>query len=128
MTWLQTIWHAPGRAWAGALKAAPITIWFRFGAVMIVTGIVGGLIWIFWRGPWSASVERSRLDWLGWNSMAGWFVIVICIVALMDFRLNFRASRSGIEANMAGEHDDPPPLQVQTTTTTTTVTPPTEGA
>lgn len=123
MSFLETVWHAPGRAWAGALKAAPITLWWRFGAVMIVTGIVGGLILIFWKGPWSAAVERARLDWLGWNSMAGWFVIVICIVALMDFRLNFRASRAGVEANMAGDHDDAPPLAQVTTTTTVTGAP-----
>ncbi len=124
MTFLEILWHAPGRTWAAMLRAASITLWWRFGAVLIVTGIVGALIWIIWKGPWTLAVQLDRLNWLGWNSMAGWFVIVICIVALMDFRLNFRASRSGVEANMAGDHENDAPLaQVTTTTTVTGATP-----
>lgn len=121
---LKAIWDIPGNAWRGALAAASVTLWWRFGAVVIVTAIVGALIWVIWKGPWTLAVQASRLDWLGWNSMAGWFVIVVGVVALMDFRLNFRASRTGIEANMAGEHDDPPAPLTVATTTTTTVTPP----
>ena len=43
--------------------------------------------------------------------------LIVCIVALFDFRLNFKASRTGIEANMQGDDDHP----IATVTTTTTV-------
>lgn len=123
MTWLTTLWHAPGRAWAGALKAAGITTWFRFGAALVVSATIHLLIWIAWKGPWPAEAWRTRIDFMFWNSMAGWFALIICIVALFDFRLAFRASRSGVEANMAGEHEDAPPLAQVTTTTTVTAPP-----
>lgn len=116
-SWPSLIWHMPGRVWAGMLAAAPVTVWQRFGGAVMVTVGVGALIWIIWRGPWSPAVEGDRLDWLGLYGVLLILALIVCIVALFDFRLNFKASRTGIEANMAGE-DDPPPLATVTTTTT----------
>lgn len=117
-----TVWNAPGRIWDGALRAASITVWMRFGASLVVSLGIGSMAWIIWKGPWTDRVEAARLDWLGWALLMLIFTQVICIVALFDFRLNFRASRQGIEANMAGE-EDPAPLEVKTTTTTTVTAP-----
>lgn len=118
------IWHMPGRAWAGALKAAGLPLWWRFGAAVMVSLMIWALIWIVWQGPWPDAAWSKRLDWLGWYGMAAWFALIICVVALFDFRLNFRASRQGIEANMAGDDDPaPPPVTVETTTTTTVAQP-----
>jgi len=116
------IWNLPGNAWRGAIAAANVTLWWRFGAAILVTGLFAWIIWIFWKGrfwPGDGNAWHVRGDWLGWFGMSCAFLLLVCIVALMDFRLNFRASRTGIEANMAGDEDPPPPLTVETTTTTT---------
>ena len=107
--WPSLIWHIPGRVWAGMMQAAPVTVWQRFGGAVVVTAGVAGLILIIWKGPWSLTVEGARLDWLGLFGVMLIVALIVCIVALFDFRLSFRASRTGIEANMAGD-DGPPPL------------------
>lgn len=106
MTRMDALWHIPGRMWAGALKAAPITVWFRFGAAMVVTAGIAGLIWIIWKGPWSLGVEAARLDWLGWFGVLLITALIICIVALFDFRVALQASRTGI--TLTADHDDGP--------------------
>lgn len=112
------IWNWPGNAWRGAIAAANVTLWWRFGAAIMVTGLFAWIIFIFWRARfWPPEAWQVRGQWLGWFGMACAFLLVICIVALMDFRLNFRASRAGVEANMAGERDPTPLAQVTTTTT-----------
>lgn len=118
---LGRVWRMPGNAWHAALKAANITLWWRFGAALVVSLTIAMLIYIFWRASfWPAEAWRVRADWLGYTLMWSCFTQIICIVAIMDFRLNFRASRQGIEANMAGdEHEKLEPLTVETKTTTT---------
>lgn len=115
---LSLLWNMPGRMWAGMLKAAPITVWQRFGGAVMVTVGVAALILIIWKGPWTLAVEGKRLDWLGLYGVLLILALIVCIVALFDFRLNFRASRTGIEANMAGDDHEAPPLATVTTTTT----------
>ena len=116
-SWQSLIWNAPGRMWAGMLRAAPITVWQRFGGAVMVTAGVAWLIAIVWLGPWSGRVEAARLDWLGLFCVMLIVALIVCIVALFDFRLNFKASRTGIEANMQGDDDHP----IATVATTTTV-------
>lgn len=107
----------PGRIWAGMMKAAPVTIWQRFGGAVVVTMGVAGTYWIIWKGPWPIALAPARLDWLGLYGVLLILTLIVCIVALFDFRLSFRANRQGIEANMAGEDHEP----IATVTTTTTV-------
>ena len=116
--WPSLIWHMPGRIWAGMMAAAPVTVWQRFGGAVVVTLGVAGLILIIWRGPWPLALAAARLDWLGLYGVLLILTLIVCIVALFDFRLSFRASRSGIEANMAGDDHETPPLATVTTTTT----------
>lgn len=120
---LSNLWHIPGRAWTAALKAANVTLWWRFGAALVVTGLIGLLIWIIWQGPWSAGVEPERLDWLGWFGVLLIVALIICVVALFDFRVALQASRSGISLQADGDHDDPAPLAQVTTTTTVAAAP-----
>lgn len=115
------LWHAPGRTWAGALMAANITLWWRCGAAFASTALFALVIWIFWKAPfWPAAAWAVRADWLGSFGLSAAFLMLVCIVALMDFRLNMSVSRSGLNASMAGDHDEPPPPVAQVTTTTTT--------
>lgn len=115
--WPSLIWHMPGRIWAGMMAAAPVTVWQRFGGAVVVTLGVAALILIIWRGPWPSSLAAARLDWLGLYGVLLILTLIVCIVALFDFRLAFKASRTGIEASMAGDDHEP----IATVTTTTTV-------
>lgn len=102
------LWHVPGNAWRGALAGAPLTQWWRAGAGIAMTAMAVLLIWIIWKGPWDRSVEADRLNWLGYMAMGTLFIVGVAIVALMDVRVAFRASRQGLDANIAG--DDAPPI------------------
>lgn len=113
------IWHMPGKMWTGMLKAAPVTVWQRFGGAVVITMGVAATYWIIWKGPWPTSEASDRLDWIGLYGVLLILALIICIVALFDFQLAFKASRTGIEATMKG--DDP----LATVTTTTTVEGPT---
>lgn len=117
--WPSLIWHMPGRVWAGMLRAAPMPLWWRAGAAVVLTGIFAGVIAIFWRAKfWPPEAWELRGNWLGYMGLSAAFTLLISIVALMDLRLNFRASRTGIEANMAGDDEAPlPPLTVTPATT-----------
>ena len=109
------------RIWHAALAAANITLWWRFGAALIVSMGVGSLIMIIHYGPWSLAVEAARLDWLGWIAVLLIINLIIIIVALFDFRLALSANRSGFSMTADGDHDGrhpsrpppptPPPLK-----------------
>lgn len=114
--WRSMLWHMPGKIWAGALKAAHVTLWWRFGAAVVVSGLVTLLIWIIWQGPWSAGVEAERLDWLGWFGVLLIVALIICVVALFDFRVSLQASRAGLSLTADGHDDDAPKVEVETVT------------
>lgn len=40
-----------------------------FGGTMVFTIGAGLLVWIVWKGDWSAAMEGKRLDLLGWAMM-----------------------------------------------------------
>lgn len=113
------LWHIPGRAWAAALKAAPMRQWWQAGGQVAMTLFAAGVVAILWLGPWTEAVEGKRVDWLGTVAVGALFIVLVYGVAMNDLRLNMRAGRGGIEANMSGEDDPPSPLTVETTTTTT---------
>lgn len=121
---LALLWHVPGRAWAAALKAAPLRQWWQAGGQMAMTVFAGAVVAILWLGPWSLAVEGKRVDWLGVVAVSALFIVLVYGVAMNDLRLNMRAGRGGIEANMSGEDDPaPPPVTVETRTTTTVAQP-----
>lgn len=107
--WPLRLWHMPGRLWSGMMKAAPVTVWARFGGALSVSVGIAVLVAVIWLGRWSLAVEAARLDWLGLYGVLLILALIVCIVALFDFKLNFSASRSGISANMAGDDDPLPP-------------------
>lgn len=113
------VWHAPGRTWAAAVKAASITLWWRFGAVVMMTALVSWLIWIIWRGPWPAQAWEVRLELLGRISLSAMFIILVGVVALMDLKLNFSWSKDGLSSSMQGDQDPPPEGTTRVTNTTT---------
>lgn len=113
------LWHIPGRAWTAALAAAPLRQWWQAGGQMAMTLFAAGVVCILWLGPWTLAVEGKRIDWLGGVAIFALFIVLVYGVAMNDLRLNMRAGRGGIEANMSGEDESPPPLTVETKTTTT---------
>lgn len=102
---LSAVWNIPGRAWVAMNKAASITVWQRFGGALVVSALVLLVIWIIWKGPWSTDSELVRLEWLGRYGVMLIGALVICIVALFEFRLNFAASKTGITANVEGDDE-----------------------
>lgn len=115
---VSTVWHMPGGAWRGAIAAGPLRLWLQFGAALVMTGMLALVAVILWLGPWSGEVELKRVDAFALLSLALCFVVIVCIVGLMDLRLNFSASKDGLRADMGDAHE------VQTTTTTTTAVTP----
>lgn len=111
------IWHAPGRIWVGALRAAPIQEWWKAGGQMALTAFAGAIVLILWLGPWTLDVETKRVDWLGGLAVLALVGVMVYAVAATNMRLNLRAGRGGIEANMAGDDDPAPPAATITTTT-----------
>ena len=49
--WPALIWHMPGKLWSGMMRAAPVTVWQRFGGAVVVTMGVAAIIMIVWRQP-----------------------------------------------------------------------------
>lgn len=103
MKWTSLIWNIPGNTWRAILAASPISVWMRFWVTQMVIALVVWLVLIIWKGPWTLAMEAKRLDWLGVCLLAGMFTILVCVVALFDFRLKFNATKEGLTADMAGE-------------------------
>lgn len=106
--WL-AVWNAPGRFWAGMLRAAPVQEWWKAGGQMALTAFAAGIVLILWLGPWTLNVEPKRVDWLGGLAVLALVGVMVYAVAATNMRLNLRAGKGGIEANMAGDDDAPPP-------------------
>jgi hypothetical protein len=107
--WL-AVWHGPGRLWAGMMKAGSLTVWQRFGGALVVTALLALLIWILWQGPWTQDVEAARLEWLGRLAIGLVLAVVICIVALFDYRFAGSFNKAGASFSMAdGDLPDAPP-------------------
>lgn len=115
------IWHMPGRAWAGALAAAPWRQWAQALAAFTFTGLLLANMLIIWRGGWGPATETQRLELLGQMSIVLGVLIMLCLLAITDLAVNLSASRSGLNLS-AGADDHQGPEQVAKVTTTTTVT------
>lgn len=115
--WL-AIWHAPGRMWAGMLKAGSLATWMQWGAGVIGSLIAVGILLVIWLGPWPESAAQKRLDLLGQGQLAAWATILVSLAAIAGLRLAFSGGKDGFRAGVEKDDDDPPAAVVTTTTTT----------
>lgn len=106
--WL-ALWHAPGRLWAGMMRAGSLTVWQRFGGALVVSALLLLLVWILWKGPWSLDVEGQRLEWLGRLAAGLVLAVVICIIAMFDYRFAGSFGKGGASFSMA-DGDGPAPV------------------
>ena len=118
--WL-SIWHAPGRMWAGMLRAGSLATWMQWGAGVVASFIAVSILLIIWLGPWPESAASKRLDLLGQGQLLAWATILVALAAIAGLRLAFSGGKDGFKAGV--ERDDDPPAAVVTTTTTTEVKP-----
>lgn len=101
----------PGRIWTAALRAAPFRQWAQAGAAFAFSQMLLWTLYVVWRGGWSPESETQRLDILGRATLLLTGLILLCLLAITDLAMSFRASRSGLEANVgADDHAGPDPL------------------
>lgn len=113
------LWNAPGRMWAGMMRAGSLATWMQWGAGVSASAIAVGFMLIIWLGPWPASVAGKRLDLLGQGQLMAWFVVLVSLVAIAGLRLAFSSGKDGIRANVERDDDDPPRVTIETVTETT---------
>lgn len=116
---LSVLWHAPGRTWAGMMRAGSLATWAQIGAGIALTLFTAGVVAILWRGPWTVAVETQRVNGLTWIALGSLFVVLSALVAIAGLRLGLNAGKDGLRASI--ERDDD--AQTVTTTTTTQVKP-----
>jgi hypothetical protein len=117
--WPSLIWHAPGRMWAGMLRAGSLATWMQWGAGVSATAIAIGFMLIIWRGPWPDSAASQRLDLLGQGQLMAWVTILVALAAIAGLRLAFSANKDGFRGGVERDDDDAPPsVKVETVTTT----------
>jgi hypothetical protein len=95
-----------------------------FGGNVVFTVGAGIMVYIIWKGGWSAGTENKRLDLLGW-AMIMMLAGSITGNWAYGFVLNRRTLKISKEGFEASGGDDPSPTV--TTTTTTAVQPPPGG-
>lgn len=110
---LLALWHMPGRAWRGALRAAPLRVWAMIGAAPALTLAAVGQTFIVWRGPWPESLARQQLEIIGWAHLIVLTLIGVIIAALAAVRVK-AAGPGGLSLELEGD-DDGAPQTVKTT-------------
>ena len=118
-TWPSLIWHAPGRMWAGMLRAGSLATWMQWGAGVSATVIAIGFMFIIWQGPWPESAASKRLDLLGQGQLMAWVTILVALAAIAGLRLAFSANKDGFRGGVEKDDDDAPTVKVETVTTVT---------
>lgn len=111
-----TLWHAPGRTWAGMMKAAPVRLWLQAGAAVVLTVCWVGYGLVIWKGPWPLALAGKQLDLLGQGQIMGGALLLVTILCLTGMRGNFSAGKDGVRADI--DREDEAPASVVTTTTT----------
>lgn len=123
MKWLRNIgsllWHAPGRTWAGMMKAASLATWMQWGAGVSATLAMLGYGWVIWKGPWPEEAWSKQLDLLGQGQLIFGIVVLVALAAIAGLRLAFSGGKDGFRAGVERDDDDPPAVKVETVTTTT---------
>jgi hypothetical protein len=113
------LWHAPGRTWAGMMKAGSLATWMQWGAGVSASAIAIGFMLIIWLGPWPESAASKRLDLLGQGQLMAWITVLVALAAIAGLRLAFSGGKDGFRAGVERDDDDPPAVKVETVTTTT---------
>ena len=112
-----TLWHAPGRLWAGMMRAAKPAFWAQVGAAMVST--LGVLVYglVIWKGPWPLDRAEQQLDLLGQGQIIFALLALVALACITGLSVGVSASRSGFNAKVGRDDDDDPPAAVITTTT-----------
>lgn len=121
MKWLQNIgsllWHAPGRTWAGMMKAASLATWMQWGAGVSATVGMLAYGWVIWKGPWPESAAEKQLDLLGQGQLIFGIVVLVALAAIAGLRLAFSGGKDGFRAGVERDDDDQT-VKVETVTAT----------
>ncbi len=119
------IWHIPGKAWTGMLKAGSLATWMQWGAGVSGTACMIGYGWVIWKGPWPREAYGKQLDLLGQGQLVFGAVVMVSLVAIAGLRLAFSGGKDGFKAGVERDDDEVKPVATVTTTTTTEIeTPP----
>jgi len=116
--WPSLIWHAPGKAWGGMLRAGSLATWMQWGAGVSATAGMLGYGWVIWKGPWPASAAGKQLELLGQGQMIFGGVVLVALAAIAGLRLAVSGSKDGFRAGVERDDDDAPTVNVETVTTT----------
>jgi hypothetical protein len=104
----------PPRDWRALIAlAASVT-----GAATL-TLLAAWIVWILWRGGWSAATEAERVDALAKALLGLLFTVAIVLISLglAINRRSLKASALGASFEASGGDDPSPVAQVTTTTT-----------
>jgi hypothetical protein len=99
------LWHIPGNAWRGALKASPLRVWLLAGAAIALTVTAGALVWIVWRGGWPDRLAGQQLTIVGWALLANLALLGLVNVAMTAVKVSAQGP-GGLRIEM--EPDDAP--------------------
>lgn len=121
--WL-AIWHAPGRMWAGMLRAGSLATWMQWGAGVSASCIAVAFLLVIWLGPWPESAASKRLDLLGQGQLAAWATILVSLAAIAGMRLAISGGKDGFKGAVERDDDGPPAVVAKVTTETTVETAP----
>lgn len=115
------LWHAPGRTWAGMMRAGSLATWAQIGAGLAGTAIFIGYGLVIWKGPWPDAQSGKQLDLLGQGQLIAGVLIFLSLAAIAGLKLAVNAGKDGFHAS--AERDDEPASPVVVTTTTTVEAP-----
>jgi hypothetical protein len=107
------LWHAPGRTWAGMMKAGSLATWMQWGAGVSASAIAIGFMLIIWLGPWPESAAGKRLDLLGQGQLMAWITVLVALAAIAGLRLAFSGGKDGFRAGVERDDDDPPKVNIE---------------
>jgi hypothetical protein len=99
--WLSLLWHIPGRAWAGAMKAAPLRTWLTAGAGMAWTVMSGWLVWFL--------NDKLRGGDAFWIIESALLLVAAGIVALAGVEIALRGGKDGVSLNIGQDKPDGAP-------------------
>jgi len=112
------LWHAPGRTWAGMMRAGSLATWAEIGAGIAGTVVFVGYGLVIWKGPWPAGQASKQLDLLGQGQLIAGALIFLALAAIAGLKLAVNAGKDGFHASAERDDEPEPPAKVTTTTTT----------
>lgn len=74
---------------------------------LVNSGMLGWVIWILWRGGWTAQSEEQRIWFLGWTGFALVLNTMIVIVSLAAARVNVKGLGGTSAEISAGDGNAP---------------------